>query len=270
LTDPEGKHPLDPAHVDRRDTLIAGISESALPWRRMTIAGMEGGLDARILSTDMSGPATRVVTFQIGWGSGIPGAFTATVEIFVLDGEISIGEHVLTANDYAFISGGGVVPGVRARTTGRAPFMTAAPVRYDTASGGRSAQLEIAHAADIEWSPLPPHDGRFVKVLRSDGDGEAWLSGALEWSHGEGTWHRHSSGEECYVIDGEVSFSERTESGPMSHTYGPGGYVWRPPGTLHGGPGSGAADTALTFHRTPGSALETEWVQTVPADEATS
>jgi hypothetical protein len=251
--------------MDRRKTLIAGVGEGALPRRRMTIAGMEGGLDARILSKDMSGPATRVVDFPAGWGSGIPGAFTADIELLVLRGDVGVGEHLLGARDYVAIAAGGVVPSIRARSAGRALLMTAAPLRYDTASGGAPARIVVARHNDLEWEPVPGPEGRFMKRLRTGGSGEAWLGGALEWSHA-GPWHRHDAAEECYVIDGSITFSELEQTGPVSYTYGQGGYVWRPPGSVHVGPGSGAPDTALTFHRAPAGSFETEWIDDDPGE----
>lgn len=250
---------MDPAVVDRRTTLIAGVHESELARRPMMIGGFEGSLDARILSKDMSGPTTRLVTFPAGWGSGVPGALTTDVELFVVEGEMEVSGRVLGRNDYAFIPSGGIIGGLLARSEARGLFMTGAPFRYDTVSGGSLAEVYVVHSAEIEWREQPGHDGRFVKPLRSAPDGEVWLSGSLEWKH-EGPWHRHETGEECFVIEGEITLVEMVDGNPEPHTYRRGGYVWRPPRALHAGPGSEARDTALAFHRVSQGTLQTEWI----------
>ena len=261
---------MDPGRVDRRTSLIAGVNENDLPVRRMTIAGLEGSLDARTLSKDTSGAATLLVDFDIGWRADVAGAFTADIEIYMLDGELTFGGKTIASRDYLAIRAGDLVLGLRTLSPGRALFMTAAPIRYDTAAGGVPAPLDVVRTADLDWRPLPGHDGRFVKSVRSGVDGEVWLSGSLEWDHRDGLWHRHAGGEECYVIDGEITLVEESADGSGAHTYGPGGYVSRPPGALHVGPGSRASDTALTFHRAWGGPLVTEWVgdQSAPVGDA--
>ena len=254
---------LDPAVVDRRNTLLVGIDAEALPQRSMTIAGMEGRLDSAILSKDMSGPATRLVGFSPGWGSGVSGFFTADTEIFVLRGELTLAGRIIGPQEYAFIPAGGVIGGLRARTEGSALLMTAAPLRYDTATGGRPAAIEFATAAAIDWQPQPGHSGRFVKDLRT-GQASVWLTGSLEWDHSGGAWHRHAVPEECFVVEGELRVSEWIDGEAIVHTYGAGGYLWRPPGALHAGPESGSPDVALSFHRAPDAPLDTQWVDEPP------
>ncbi len=257
---------LDPAVIDRRNALLTGISAAALPQRRMTIAGIEGALDAVTLSKDMKGPASRLATFPAGWGSGVSGAFTEEVEIFVLEGEMQVGRSVLGRHDYAAIPAGGVFPGLRALTAGKALLMTAAPVRYDTASGGRAAELHVVHSGDESWSASGGAPGRFEKQLSPSGS--AALTGFLEWRNQDASWVAHDVGEECFVIEGEVRFAEMIEGEATVFEYGPDTYLWRPPGSPHCGPGSSADDAALAFVRRPGGPGSTTTVEAGGASDS--
>jgi len=250
---------MDPAVVDRRTTHLPGVDEAELPVRTMSIAGLEGKLAARILSKDMSGPATRIVRFEAGWGSGAAGAFTANVSLLVLSGQVRIGNDLVGQYDFAHIPKRCVVPGIRAEDGTKAVLLTGAPVAYDTTSGGVAGAVEIVRPGEIPWEAQPRQSGRFVKRLASTDSGDSWLSGSIEWSADNGPWHRHQAGEEVLVLDGAMTISELGEHGPQTYSYGPGGYVWRPAGLLHAGPGSSATDMAIAFHHTSG-ALETEWV----------
>jgi len=239
--------------------LISGISENDLPTRRMSIAGIEGGLDARILSKDFSGPTTRLVRIPSGWGSDIPGLFTASVGLFVVKGGIFVGNTAVRAIDYVFLEKDRVVPGIRAEEPTLALVMTGAPVRYDTAAGGPPATLDVARYEDGQWNPQRGQSGRVVKPLWESTDESVWLGVASEWSWPDGPWHRHDAIEECFVLEGDVSFVEMGDDGPEAHRYETGGYVCRPAGALHVGPGSESSADTLTFHRTLGP-LQTEWV----------
>ena len=130
---------MDPALVDRTVTHLAGVDDASLPVRPMTIAGISGPLEARILSTDMRGASTRLVRLPAGWGSEAPGAFSAEVEVFVIRGAFEAGAHVLEAGDYIHLPQGHVVPRVRAAEDGAALLMTSAPLRYDTSAAGPPA-----------------------------------------------------------------------------------------------------------------------------------
>ena len=257
---------MDPALVDRTVTHLAGIDDASLPVRPMTVPGIDGSLEARILSTDLKGSSTRLVRLRAGWGSQSAGAFSADLELFVIQGSLDVGAHELEAGDYLHIPDGRTVPRLRITADGAALLMTAAPLRYDPTFQGPPADLAPGRESEKHWVPVPHMPGRHMKRLGRGPVGDVWLDGAREWDHGNGPWHHHPHHEECFIIDGEVVLREQHTEASTMVTAGPGTYFFRPAGTLHCGPGSRCDLTMLAFHRTFGD-LSTEWDHS-PAPEA--
>ena len=255
---------MDPALVDRTVTHLAGIDDATLPTRSMTIPGVEGSLEARILSTDLRGSSSRLVRLRSGWGSGLVGAFTADVELFVTRGAVQVGPHRLEACDYVAFPQGLLVPPMRVVADGTALLMTSAPVRYDTSAPATTTEVRPGRASEREWEPVPDLPGRHLKHLGPGPAGDVWIEWVEGWDHRDGPWHRHPHHEECFVIAGEMTLRERQDD-DTARRVGPGSYFFRPAGTLHAGPGSQCEDTALTFHRSFGD-LRTEWVHSPSGD----
>lgn len=247
---------MDPALVDRTVTHLVLTDDAALPTRPMTIPGIEGSVEARILSTDLRGSSTRLVRLGSGWGSGLVGAFTADVELFVVSGAVQVGSHRVATCDYCAFRQGSLAPGLRVVEDGLALLMTSAPVRYDTSASGTATEAYVGLASEHEWVPVPELPGRHVKHLGPGPTGDVWIGWTDRWDHAEGPWHRHPCHEECFVVAGELALREVPDE--TVHQAGPGSYFFRPADTPHAGPGSSCEDTALTFHRTFGD-LSTDW-----------
>lgn len=257
----------DPALVDRRTQSLRAIEEGDLPSRTMTIAGCEGRIEARILSKDLSGPATRLALIPEGWGSGVVGAFTADLELFVIRGRLSVAGERIGQYDYAAVRAGKVISGLRALADSLALVMTSAPIRYDTSAGGMLSKPLVGLSAAAPWSAVQELPGRFSKPLADGPNGPVWLSGAREWSNDDGPWHVHEAAEEVFVLEGEFTVAERRpaaegageDAGDEVHRCGPGTYTFRLPGRLHAGPGSASSDLAIAFHRIHGL-RSAEWL----------
>ncbi len=253
----------DPAVVDRRHRSLLAVREAEVPSRMMTISGCEGRIEARTLSKDMSGPATRLVMLSRGWGSGVVGAFTADVELFVIRGDLMVAGERVGQYDYAAVRSGEVIPGIRALSPTLALLMTSAPVRYDSSAGGMLSQPLIGWASGSPWMPVSELPGRFIRPLADGPHGQVWLAGARSWTNEDGPWHSHAGAEEVFVLDGEFTMAERLPGHDPDHLDGPaveqihyweaGTYTYRLPGQLHAGPGSGSSELALAFHRMQGS-----------------
>lgn len=264
----------DPALVDRRHRSLAPVRESDLPSRVMTIPGCEGRIEARTLSKDMSGPATRLVMLSSGWGSGVAGAFTADVELFVIRGDLMVAGERVGQYDYAAVRSGEVIPGIRALSSTLALLMTSAPVRYDSSAGGMLARALIGSASGSPWVPVSELPGRFIRPLADGLHGQVWLAGGRGWTNEDGPWHSHPGAEEVFVLDGEFTVAERlsdhdpdTPGGgarDQIHRWEAGTYTYRLPGQLHAGPGSSSSELALAFHRMHGP-RDCLWTDGIPA-----
>ncbi len=261
----------DPALADRRHRSLRAIGEGALPSRTMTIAGCEGTIDARVLSKDLSGPATRLARMPAGWGSGVVGAFSADLELFVIHGEVRIAGEKVGPYDYVAVKAGAVIGGIRAMEQTLALLMTSAPVRYDTSVGGLLSKPLVGRAAAVPWRPVSELPGRYVRLLAQGPGGTAWLAGAREWRNEDGPWHMHESPEEVFVLEGEFVVTERSgdwapgsdaeEGSGRTYRCGPGTYTFRLPGRAHAGPGSSSSELAIAFHRMLGP-VTVEWLET--------
>ena len=252
----------DPALTDRTVTHLVNIDEASLPSRNMTIAGIEGPINARILSTDMRGATTRLVRMSAGWGTVQAGAFTADVEVFVVTGAIHVGAHPLRPCDYAAFRQGRTLPGLRAFSDTTALLMSSAPPRYAT-DNPQAVDIHIGKPSAHEWQAIPELPGRHLKHLGPGPAGDVWIEWAEGWDHHDGPWHRHPHHEECFVVAGRLSLRERQEGDAAEEAHA-GHYFFRPANTAHTGPGSHCGDPAITFHRAFGN-LQTDWLQTDPA-----
>ena len=248
----------DPAVIDRRQVAMVSVQEGDLPIRSMSIAGIDGRADAKILSKDQSGPATRMVRLPAGWGTGTAGAFTGDVELFLVEGELAYGGETLGGYDYVAFRAGAMLGGLRAKTDVLGLLMTSEPIRYDTAAGGMLAEAQVVRSAGLPWEALDGLPGRLRRHLSAGLHGEIQIGGATNWVH-EGSWHRHDGAEEMFVLEGTIEMTEWVDGEETRRVYPPGAYVHRGPSLWHAGPGSISTEVAITFHRLtePG----TQWTE---------
>lgn len=242
---------MDPAVIDRKTKPVLGISEGDQPVRSMTIPGIERAIHARILSSSLRGAATRIVRLTPGWGSRLVGAFTADVEIFVLKGGVQIGSLELTDYDYAFIPGGGVVGGFRSETGAVALLMTSAPVRYDTSTGGRRADVTVGRPGETRWEADPAHSGLFRRDLATSAVSEVWLGSTQLGSEPE-LWHRHAHDEETFVLEGSIRSLDLVDDEVVEISAVQGSYFYRPGESAHAAATALGEEANVTFHRSMG------------------
>jgi len=238
----------------------------------MTISACAGRIEDRSRSNDMSGPSTRLAMVSSAGGSAAAAAFTPSVGLFVIRGDLVVAGERVGRYDYAAVRSGEVIPGIRALSPTLALLMTSAPVRYDSSAGGMLSKPLIGTAGASPWTPVSELPGRFIRPLADGLHGQVWLAGARNWTNEGGPWHSHGGAEEVFVLDGEFTMAERPSGhGPHSdrpadeqlHGWEAGTYTYRLPGQLHGGPGSGSSELAIAFHRMQGS-RDCHWTDDVP------
>ena len=215
----------------------------------MTIAGIEGSIRARILSTDMRGDATRLVQIPSGWGTGLVGSFTAGVELLVVRGAMTVGREEVGVLDYVSIPSNRSLQGVRASSVTLALLMTSGPVRFEINAGRGPARVEVVRGSQISWQPEEDRPGRYLRPLGVGPRGRAWIGGAKNWIADADQAHSHEDAEEMFVLEGSLSLTEHGEEAVEIFDYEAGGYCFRPAGAVHGGEGSRCEGTSLAFHR---------------------
>jgi hypothetical protein len=225
-----------PAFIQAED--IDGAFHAGLPGTR-----------ARGLSGDpRTGRFSALLLLPEQWRWNTGAAPGKSVEIFVLLGEITLGDLALRPGNYAYLPPG---------STGLAmSTLYGAQVLYflDDANPSAVIQTPLFMSRDVvPWLPLsddPMDAGLQVKRLRADpGSGaETYLlsirPGATQ------PWQQSSVATEGFLLSGQYRHSECVNGKIVTGDYAPGGYFQRPAGVVNGGPEAGSSEGAVWFMRT--------------------
>ncbi|NOX69592.1 MAG: DUF4437 domain-containing protein [Gammaproteobacteria bacterium] len=174
------------------------------------------------------------------WQFGTGAAPDKSVEIYVLAGEIQLGEFDLGAGGYAYIPPGST--GMRLQTEGGASLL----YFLDDANPASVIQTPmILSRRQLNWQPISadPNDvGVSRKELRFDPGSGARTELVRIEAGATRPWMRSSVQEEGYLLEGSYQHSECVDGEIVSDRYLPGGYYFRPAGVINGSPsGDGAA-----------------------------
>lgn len=175
-----------------------------------------------------------------GTSGGVPGR---SMEIFVLQGVLTIADVVLPPGGYAFLPAGSLGFNLRATDGARILYFVndvdpesiiRAPIIIDTGL--------------IEWQPTAT-PGISTRVLRKDpGNGAmTWLLRIVAGS--SPPWQASSTTTEGYLVEGHYRHSECVGGEVFTSLYAPGGYFLRSPGAPNGGPASRGESDAIWFLR---------------------
>jgi len=233
----------------------AFIQVDSLP--NVFIAGLPG-VRAKQLAGD---PATRRSSNRIllpsDWQFATGASPGKSVEIFVLAGEIELGDLTLGPGAYAYLPSGST--GLQMKTSRGASLL----YFVDDADPSAVIQTPLILSSDlVGWTPLSesPNDiGLSEKELRADPG-----SGARTWlmkidPYASQSWQQSSTTREGYLVTGSYRESECLNGEAATGDYGPGGYFQRVAGAVYGGPEAASVDGAIWFLRT----LEKESLQTM-------
>ena len=198
------------------------------------------GVRAKQFSGD---PQTRRTSNRIdlpaGWQGTTGGAPGKLLEIYVLAGELEVGDIRLGEGGYAHIPPGTF--GFNLKTG------DGARVLYYLDDVDPLAMIRspvIMDSGLIDWKATDI-DGIAVKDLRSDpGNGSrTWL---MRISPGATIpWQSSSVIREGYLASGSYQHSECYAGEAQTWTYTPGGYFYRPADTLNGGPDAKALSESI-------------------------
>jgi len=245
---PSVPYPAFIAVDDLPDAFVAG-----LPGVRAK--QLAGDARTRRSSTRIQIPADW--EFSSGASPGL------SVEVFVLAGELRLGEYALTEGGYAYVPPGST--GLPMRSDNGALIL----YFLDTANDKSVIQTPlITNSNLLGWeSPIFDFgsDGLSIKELRADPG-----SGARTWllkvdSGANQSWQYSSQTLEGYLLSGSVVDTECVAGEAATYEYLSGGYFHRPPGAIHGGPAATTSASAVWFLRASAS----EQIELVPGCKPT-
>jgi hypothetical protein len=183
---------------------------------------------------------------QWRWNTGAaPGK---SVEIYVLVGEITLGDLALRPGNFAYLPPGST--GLSMST------LRGAQVLYflNDASPDAVIQTPLFMSRDVvPWEPLtddPMDAGLQVKELRHD-PGSGARTYLLKVDPGATlSWQKSSVTTEGFLLSGDYRHSECINGKVITGDYSPGGYFERPANVVNGGGLSGSSEGAVWLIRT--------------------
>ena len=220
------------------------------------------GVRAKQLSGD---PQTRRTSNRVdlpkdwkGTSGGVPGR---SMEIFVIDGELTVADIVLESGGYAFLPAGSLGFNLAAKEGARILYFV-----NDTDPESVIRSPIIINSNLLPWEGTAKL-GVGSKELRSDpGNGaKTWL---LRVSTGAAqAWESSSAVREGYLVTGNQQYAECVNGEVELWQYAPGGYFFRPADTISGGPDSLALTDSIWVMRETSKGDATVWPSCV-AQEA--
>lgn len=192
-------------------------------------AALPGTRAQPLLVDGQHGRASLLLALPPDWSWNAGGAPGKSVEIYVLEGEIRLGEFSLQPGNYAYLPPGST----------RLPMSTdrGARLLYFLDDADRQAVIRtplFTSREVVPWQPVPEAGDDAVqhKVLRSD-PGSGAMTALVSFAPGaRGQWHASSVPTEGFLLSGDFRVSVCLQGEALDGQYAPGGYFRRPPGTV--------------------------------------
>lgn len=208
------------------------------------IAGLPGVRAKGLVgaNSDSAGGGYRI-DLPSSWQGTSGASPDKTLEIFVIEGELSVADVALKRGGYAYLPPGTL--GFKLKSS------TGARILYFLDDIETSAVIRtplILESGVIDWEQTGIA-GVAVKELRADPG-----SGARTWLQrvepgAKIPWQSSTANREGYLVVGNYTHSECVGSEVATDVYFAGGYVYRPAHSINGGPDSFAATTSIWFFR---------------------
>ncbi|MEO1247593.1 MAG: hypothetical protein AAFX56_18105 [Pseudomonadota bacterium] len=188
--------------------------------------------------------ATRTGRYRIdlppSWSGTSGGIPNAALELFVLEGELTVGDIKLIPGGYAYLPSGSLGFRLASGQGARILYLMSGE---DPASVIRSPL--ILDGVESEWQEIAP--GISHRVLRSDPG-----SGARTWllkttSAAEPVWRSSTTTREGHLVSGSHTMSECHDGKVKTGRYAAGGYFLRPANTIFGGAETGTERESIWF-----------------------
>ena len=231
---PEPPYPAFMQANDLQDAFLAWLPET----RSKVFTS-----DARTRRTSM------LLQLPADWDFTTGGAPDKALEIYLLEGDLTIGEFEFEPGGYAYLPSGSM--GTRMSSRDGAMLL------YFLNNVDKDAVIQtplITNSNLLGWETASDGMEDFgisTKELRFDpGSGErTWLlkvePGAIV------SWQAASVRQEGFLVSGHYQHSECVDGVPSPGEYVKGGYFLRPAGAINGGPDAQALQTSIWFLRVP-------------------
>lgn len=211
------------------------------------IAGLPGIRAKQLAGNPQTRRSSNRIELPADWQFTTGAAPGLSVEIYVLAGQISLGDFAMGPGSYAYIPPGSTGMQMKTRDGAMILYFLDDPVD--------AAVIQTPLIADsglLEWRPLSDDIddiGLSVKTLREDpGSGaRTWLLKVAPIATQK--LRQSAVTNEGYLVSGSYQTSECFLGEVFTDTYLPGGYYHRPPLSVHGGNEETATQSAIWFMR---------------------
>jgi len=212
-----------------------------LPWDRLSDTRLLGGIDARRLSRSANhDSATYELRFPPGWRCQ-PDTDEATIELFVLEGDVSLDGRRAGPGGYLFMPRGCGSAELHSERGGQLLAFW-----NEELAGFEGVPWRVTSWRDEPWVDLggiPAMHGVLYKSLRLPDRGDGAVHGGpggllrlsfLPPAFADPTQHVHEVWEEIYFLTGELFMPPRGILAPGTYLANPAGY-WHAPMTTQFG-----------------------------------
>lgn len=256
--------------TDGRPGWVDHPSIEPLRWERFDIPNTPSGMQVKVLSRDEKrGALSLLASLPINWKQEFSGYNEADTEIFLLDGDLQIGDQHLTTYSYTFIPAGSLQGPIVTRHGAVYVLWFNQTPRFVRSTKDKAGARTHAMVRDWNYYRVPfdsinfpvyrkgsPIPGLRLKLLRNDPDtGEmTWITHGMASTRGGSLWEVHPTFEEYFLLErsGEMVVGECLPEGPVGKRYDERGYWFRPAGVGHLGPITRSTGYGLSLVRTGG------------------
>jgi hypothetical protein len=241
-----------PLPIRAADDLVLFQDTGQAPVSTLTLLG--DSTPVRLLKQAADGRRlVAVADLPAGWSSLLPLERDHTLEMLILEGELSFDGAALGPYHYAYLPVGADAPVWTAAAQGARVLMFLDPPRATDGS-----RVRIIDSEHLPWRAGVVAERDTGVTLAVEVKDLLWVeeTGQRTWLLRLGTdfafpWEVHDTPEEGFLLEGHFRLGECLDDGPVQGEYGPGGYFYRPAGVPHGGMESGTDSYAFFLLRTP-------------------
>jgi hypothetical protein len=243
---------------DRASEFTGLVQVERLYWRPFNLSGVQPAQFKLLSFDENTGARTLLVDLPAGWKQA-SGYHSADLEMFVLEGGVSMGGEAAGRYAYAYYPAGyahsyGTEFGatVLQMWNGKPDYVANAQSRRGVRADEAVEGWRYGDARSIGPSEFPAfRDEPFrenspirLKLMRHDeaSGAKTWIAvlpGGGPAMRGEGhlaPWASNAGWQEGFLLAGDMTVAECLPQGEVAGTYTQGGYFFRPAGQRYGGP----------------------------------